>query len=62
MTSQDQNTDGKQRKSTGYKNLLVGQKAIELVKGIYKLTKPFPKDEKSGLVSQMRPTLEQQGL
>jgi four helix bundle protein len=32
----------------------VWQKGIELVKEIYKLTNPFPSDEKYGLVSQMR--------
>jgi four helix bundle protein len=40
--------------SKGYKDLLVWQKGIELVKEIYKLTKPFPSDERFGLVSQMR--------
>jgi four helix bundle protein len=38
----------------GYKDLLVWRKGIELVKEIYKLTKPFPADERFGLVSQMR--------
>ena len=38
----------------GYKDLLVWRKGIDLVKEIYKLTKPFPADERFGLVSQMR--------
>lgn len=37
-----------------YKNLIVWQKSILLVKDIYLLTKNFPSDEKFGLVSQMR--------
>ena len=40
--------------SKGYKDLLVWQKGIELVKEIYMLTKLFPSDERFGLVSQMR--------
>jgi four helix bundle protein len=38
----------------GYKDLLVWRKGIELVKEIYRLTKPFPADERFGLISQMR--------
>jgi four helix bundle protein len=38
----------------GYKDLLVWQKGILLVKLIYKLTRGFPEDEKFGLSSQMR--------
>ncbi|MBT0606946.1 four helix bundle protein [Aequorivita echinoideorum] len=37
-----------------YKELIVWQKAIKLVKEIYLLTNSFPEDEKYGLVSQMR--------
>ncbi|MGI8669273.1 MAG: four helix bundle protein [Aridibacter sp.] len=37
-----------------YKNLIVWQKSIVLVKMIYNLTKNFPSDEKFGLISQMR--------
>lgn len=37
-----------------YKELVVWQKAIKLVKEIYSLTKNFPKDEQYGLVLQMR--------
>ena len=37
-----------------YKDLIVWQKAIDLAKIIYQLTKAFPAEEKFGLVSQMR--------
>lgn len=37
-----------------YKELFVWQRAMELVKEIYFLTKNFPKDELYGLSSQMR--------
>jgi|SRR3989338_2480067 len=37
-----------------YKDLIVWQRAIELVVEIYKLTDKFPKSEIYGLVSQMR--------
>mgnify|MGYP001607208594 FL=1 len=54
MTSEGQTPDGEGKKSKGYKDLLVWQKGIELVKEVYQLTKPFPSDEKFGLVSQIR--------
>ena len=38
----------------GFKDLLVWGKGIQLVKEIYELTRPFPPEEKFGLVSQMR--------
>ncbi|MFC1612692.1 four helix bundle protein, partial [Patescibacteria group bacterium] len=37
-----------------YKELIVWQRAIELVVAIYKLTEDFPKEEIYGLTSQMR--------
>ena len=37
-----------------YKDLIVWQKAVDLVVEIYKLTDKFPKSEIYGLVSQMR--------
>ncbi len=37
-----------------YKNLIVWQKSIILVKQIYLLTQKFPSEEKFGLASQMR--------
>ena len=47
MTSDEQ-------KTRGYKDLLVWQKGIILVRQIYQLTRGFPAEEKFGLVSQMR--------
>ncbi|MCJ7729015.1 MAG: four helix bundle protein [Sedimentisphaerales bacterium] len=37
-----------------YRDLEIWKKGIEVVKGIYKLTEKFPKQETYGLVSQMR--------
>jgi len=37
-----------------YRDLLVWQKAIELVTDIYRMTRGFPKDELYGLTSQIR--------
>ncbi|OQB05557.1 MAG: hypothetical protein BWY19_00958 [bacterium ADurb.Bin212] len=37
-----------------YKDLIVWQKAMDLVMLIYKITEAFPDSEKFGLVSQMR--------
>jgi four helix bundle protein len=41
-------------KATHYKELLVWQRAMELVALVYSLTKEFPAEEKFGLVSQLR--------
>jgi four helix bundle protein len=41
-------------KTNSYKDLIVWQKSILLVKKIYKLTLLFPTEEKFGLISQMR--------
>jgi len=38
----------------GHKNLIIWQKAMELVEDIYKDTSTFPKDEIYGLTSQMK--------
>jgi four helix bundle protein len=38
----------------GYRDLLVWQKGMDLVKRIYEITRTFPADEKFGLVAQMR--------
>ena len=54
MTSEEQKPNENPKGSKGYKDLLVWQKGIELVKETYKLTKSFPNDEKFGSVSQMR--------
>ena len=53
---------GKQEKITpptnekpgGYEDLLVWQKGMALVKMVYLITRAFPRDERFGLVSQMR--------
>ena len=37
-----------------YKDLIVWQKAVDLVVEIYKITEQFPKEEVYGLTSQMR--------
>ena len=37
----------------GYRDLLVWQKGIALVKEVYSLTKGFPDEERFGLISQM---------
>ena len=41
-------------KARGYKDLIVWQKAMLLVRNIYLLTNKFPSDERFGLISQMR--------
>jgi len=41
-------------KLNSYKDLLVWQKSIDLVKEVYKLTTNFPKTEIYGLTNQMR--------
>jgi four helix bundle protein len=41
-------------KTSNYKDLIVWQKSILLVKQIYKLTSIFPSEEKFGLISQLR--------
>ena len=40
--------------TNSYKDLIVWQKSMDLVVGIYKLTDNFPKSEIYGLTSQMR--------
>lgn len=40
-------------KLKSYKNLLVWQKSLTMVKLIYELTRSFPQDERFGLVTQM---------
>ena len=39
---------------SGYKDLLVWQKGIALVRSIYEITRTFPGDERFGLPAQMR--------
>ena len=38
----------------GHKELIVWQKAMDLVVAVYRLTEPFPKTEAYGLASQMQ--------
>jgi four helix bundle protein len=42
------------KKAKSYRDLLVWQKGISLVKDVYQLTRMFPEAEKYGLISQMR--------
>lgn len=42
------------RNIKSYKDLVVWQKSVLLVKRVYELTRSFPPDEKFGLVAQMR--------
>lgn len=42
------------RKIYSYKDLIVWQRAMELVVAVYELTELFPKTEIYGLISQMR--------
>jgi four helix bundle protein len=41
-------------KPKSYKDLLVWQKGLSLVKTVYRVTNQFPADERFGLVSQLR--------
>jgi len=41
-------------KINNYRDLLVWQKGIQLVKAIYQVTREFPQDERFGLTTQMR--------
>jgi four helix bundle protein len=41
-------------RASSYKDLIVWQKSVRLVKQIYALTRSFPSDERFGIVSQMR--------
>ena len=50
----DENAINRKKSVKSYKDLLVWQKGITLVKKIYQLTQAFPDLEKFGLVSQMR--------
>jgi len=45
---------GEGKRLQSYKDLIVWQKGIALVKEVYALTRGFPAEEKFGLVSQMR--------
>jgi four helix bundle protein len=43
-----------EKKPRGYRDLIVWQKGIALVKKVYEITATFPAEEKFGLMSQMR--------
>lgn len=43
-----------ENRQRSYEDLIVWQKSMDLTEAIYKLTEKFPKEEKYGLVSQMR--------
>lgn len=43
-----------QARLLSYKDLIVWQKAVELVEAVYKLTSQFPNEEKFAIVSQLR--------
>jgi four helix bundle protein len=43
-----------EKKAGGYKDLIVWQKAVQVVIRVYQVTRNFPSDERFGLVSQMR--------
>ena len=45
---------GEGKRLQSYKDLIVWQKGITLVKEVYALTRGFPAEERFGLVSQMR--------
>jgi len=54
MQSAETKIANAKRSVRSYKDLLVWQKGITLVKKIYQLTQSFPDAERFGLVSQMR--------
>lgn len=55
MNSDKREAEGTRRDGYGdYKRLLVWQKAMLLVREVYELTASFPKEERYGLISQMR--------
>ena len=55
MTSNAQAKSGAGRTiARGYRDLLVWQKGIALVKEVYILTRGFPDEERFGFISQMR--------
>lgn len=54
LLSEGQKATNARKSVKSYKDLLVWQKGISLVKKIYQLTQRFPVTERFGLVSQMR--------
>jgi four helix bundle protein len=43
-----------QKRTKSYRDLLVWQKGIALVKRVYQITQQFPPEEKFGIIAQMR--------
>ena len=54
MLTEKDASENRSNRVKSYKDLLVWQKGITLVKEMYRLTQTFPDIEKFGLVSQMR--------
>jgi four helix bundle protein len=54
MVTVQQATPSPKRILRNYRDLLVWQKAMSLVEGIYALTQRFPSDERFGLIAQIR--------
>jgi four helix bundle protein len=54
ISEQHQHASYANAKPVGYEDLVVWRKGMELVKIVYEITRIFPRDEKFGLVSQMR--------
>jgi four helix bundle protein len=53
-STEDKTASFNNPKAEGYEDLVVWQKGMQLVKSVYELTRTFPRDEKFGLVSQIR--------
>ncbi len=51
---EDRQVTFNERKTNSYRDLLVWQKGIVLVKQVYEITRSFPTEERFGLGSQMR--------
>ncbi|HET8666767.1 MAG TPA: four helix bundle protein [Terriglobales bacterium] len=54
VASGEQRSLGAQMKVNSYRDLLVWQKAVDLVTEIYRLTRQYPKDELYGITGQLR--------
>jgi four helix bundle protein len=53
VTSEEKKVENRE-KPKSYKDLLIWQKGMALVKFVYKLSSRFPVDERHGLISQIR--------
>ena len=54
-SDEDEKNENRRRPTVrNYRDLLVWQKGIEMVKGVYLLTGTFPRTERFGLVDQIR--------